>query len=170
MFTKHVLIAKLAGCRHDVVDDHAEHLGGELRGCDLGELDPISGGQHDEIAVRHYIDELAAVAPREIGGWVGVGHPPQHAVCDPLQWAYDGAPGEVRSGDRVHPALGHHARVARPAALQEQLPELQQVPSPQGDSRATVYSAAIDRKSTRLNSSHLVISYAVFCLKKKNNN
>src|SRR5256885_8405333 len=25
----------------------------------------------------------------------------------------------------------------------------------------------IDRKSTRLNSSHLVISYAVFCLKKK---
>src|SRR2546426_7603456 len=28
-------------------------------------------------------------------------------------------------------------------------------------------SPAQDRKSTRLNSSHLVISYAVFCLKKK---
>src|ERR1039457_7460546 len=28
---------------------------------------------------------------------------------------------------------------------------------------------AVDRKSTRLNSSHLVISYAVFCWKKKNN-
>src|SRR2546426_5263485 len=27
--------------------------------------------------------------------------------------------------------------------------------------------SALDRKSTRLNSSHLVISYAVFCLKKK---
>ena len=27
----------------------------------------------------------------------------------------------------------------------------------------------LDRKSTRLNSSHVVISYAVFCLKKKNN-
>src|SRR5688500_19583153 len=27
--------------------------------------------------------------------------------------------------------------------------------------------ASLDRKSTRLNSSHLVISYAVFCLKKK---
>src|SRR2546426_8657821 len=26
---------------------------------------------------------------------------------------------------------------------------------------------SVDRKSTRLNSSHLVISYAVFCLKKK---
>src|SRR5438132_10752223 len=30
-------------------------------------------------------------------------------------------------------------------------------------------AAAQDRKSTRLNSSHTVISYAVFCLKKKNN-
>src|SRR5258708_26714390 len=28
-------------------------------------------------------------------------------------------------------------------------------------------SGAIDRKSTRLNSSHQIISYAVFCLKKK---
>src|SRR5256885_12460849 len=30
-------------------------------------------------------------------------------------------------------------------------------------------AGAADRKSTRLNSSHLVISYAVFCLKKKKN-
>src|SRR5258708_19214676 len=29
---------------------------------------------------------------------------------------------------------------------------------------------ARDRKSTRLNSSHQIISYAVFCLKKKKNN
>src|SRR5256885_9489712 len=32
----------------------------------------------------------------------------------------------------------------------------------------TSVNEEIDRKSTRLNSSHLVISYAVFCLKKKN--
>src|SRR5205807_10329681 len=31
-------------------------------------------------------------------------------------------------------------------------------------------TAIRDRKSTRLNSSHLVISYAVFCLKKKKKN
>src|SRR5256885_12184705 len=31
----------------------------------------------------------------------------------------------------------------------------------------TTRSTQLDRKSTRLNSSHLVISYAVFCLKKK---
>src|SRR2546426_7072918 len=36
-------------------------------------------------------------------------------------------------------------------------------PNKKGDHRAT----GLDRKSTRLNSSHLVISYAVFCLKKK---
>src|SRR3989454_5107363 len=30
-----------------------------------------------------------------------------------------------------------------------------------------VVESSVDRKSTRLNSSHLVISYAVFCLKKK---
>src|SRR5256885_3593831 len=35
--------------------------------------------------------------------------------------------------------------------------------------RGVVVPANKDRKSTRLNSSHLVISYAVFCLKKKKN-
>ena len=32
---------------------------------------------------------------------------------------------------------------------------------------ATLVTSLADRKSTRLNSSHTVISYAVFCLKKK---
>src|SRR5207253_9499531 len=32
---------------------------------------------------------------------------------------------------------------------------------------ATFFLPAVDRKSTRLNSSHVAISYAVFCLKKK---
>src|SRR2546426_7148778 len=42
-------------------------------------------------------------------------------------------------------------------------------PTPLADSATAFTSegAATDRKSTRLNSSHLVISYAVFCLKKK---
>src|SRR2546426_5417930 len=35
------------------------------------------------------------------------------------------------------------------------------------DSRSFQEPSELDRKSTRLNSSHLVISYAVFCLKKK---
>src|SRR5216683_3729464 len=42
-------------------------------------------------------------------------------------------------------------------------------PPPAGHSAARRPRLARDRKSTRLNSSHDQISYAVFCLKKKNN-
>src|SRR5258708_4295640 len=44
-------------------------------------------------------------------------------------------------------------------------------PQPKSGSRlasALVSKSRLDRKSTRLNSSHQIISYAVFCLKKKN--
>src|SRR5256885_5859786 len=39
--------------------------------------------------------------------------------------------------------------------------------SPGIQTSSHISQSASDRKSTRLNSSHLVISYAVFCLKKK---
>src|SRR5437879_10551301 len=46
-------------------------------------------------------------------------------------------------------------------------------PAPQlnapAESRSAELASAPDRKSTRLNSSHRCISYAVFCLKKKTN-
>src|SRR5256885_7222535 len=45
-------------------------------------------------------------------------------------------------------------------------PAHQQVSIP-GGHRVRPVCCPTDRKSTRLNSSHLVISYAVFCLKKK---
>src|SRR2546426_2546210 len=55
-----------------------------------------------------------------------------------------------RSQAAVHPdVLLRHHRVREPAL---------------GERAARL---GADRKSTRLNSSHLVISYAVFCLKKK---
>src|SRR5699024_11631999 len=41
------------------------------------------------------------------------------------------------------------------------------VPDPGGGAVGQLDLAAGDRKSTRLNSSHVSISYAVFCLKKK---
>src|SRR5256885_3987947 len=59
----------------------------------------------------------------------------------------DGA--EHLEGGRVEPVVG---AVGQPA----------------GDLHQLVRAVA-DRKSTRLNSSHLVISYAVFCLNKKTN-
>src|SRR5256885_2593782 len=41
------------------------------------------------------------------------------------------------------------------------------VPDYKADEDPSLGMGPLDRKSTRLNSSHLVISYAVFCLKKK---
>src|SRR3989475_8620046 len=56
------------------------------------------------------------------------------------------APGALDVGLIRLRAVGDVARIAHPPAV------------------------ALDRKSTRLNSSHSQISYAVFCLKKKKNN
>src|SRR5205814_9670773 len=68
---------------------------------------------------------------------------------------------------RLRPLRRRVADLAYPAILQpghdgEQGQQAQQQPHPGGQIRSP------DRKSTRLNSSHLGISYAVFCLKKKN--
>src|SRR5437868_8140236 len=56
---------------------------------------------------------------------------------------------------------GDHTRAAR--LLEESLSIFRDL----GDQVGIAQNA--DRKSTRLNSSHVSISYAVFCLKKKNN-
>src|SRR2546426_7326329 len=48
-------------------------------------------------------------------------------------------------------------------------PDGARVPLVHARAMRDVESQPSDRKSTRLNSSHLVISYAVFCLKKKKN-
>src|SRR5437867_10723605 len=62
-----------------------------------------------------------------------------------------------RSSDLRQSARAIRQRVRRRAGVQEG--------SPKG-----WRAAGEDRKSTRLNSSHRTISYAVFCLKKKKNN
>src|SRR5438034_4202386 len=56
-----------------------------------------------------------------------------------------------------HDDLGHHGREGIPRTVEGSV-----LPWSSGRPRG------LDRKSTRLNSSHTVISYAVFCLKKKN--
>src|SRR3712207_8244909 len=63
-----------------------------------------------------------------------------------------GVPGRVRPGRAAgHQLLGGGAALRLPAAVA---------------ARDAGPAAAGDRKSTRLNSSHANISYAVFCLKK----
>src|SRR2546426_4951343 len=67
-----------------------------------------------------------------------------------------------RSG--IHIVHAHHshdhwlALIARPILADRRRPRV-----------VRTFHNLRDRKSTRLNSSHLVISYAVFCLKKKKN-
>src|SRR5690554_7597471 len=57
--------------------------------------------------------------------------------------------------------------ISLPVGMSEKgLPIAVQFSSAHGDER-TLLELALDRKSTRLNSSHVRISYAVFCLKKK---
>src|SRR5438132_3710619 len=66
-----------------------------------------------------------------------------------------------RSRDRQ----AHVQGGARPARLAALAARLQHGRPPAAPARRAEQVA--DRKSTRLNSSHTVISYAVFCLKKK---
>src|SRR2546426_4670341 len=72
-------------------------------------------------------------------------------------------------------SLGHRRAAQDVAALQDERPQSRpgQVCGADQPVVAAAHDHSVvapgqDRKSTRLNSSHLVISYAVFCLKKKN--
>src|SRR5690606_41822005 len=77
-----------------------------------------------------------------------------------------------RSSD-LHPGRGHREhrhRRPRHAARRRQEPRLGDAGGGTGRLRARARrDGPEDRKSTRLNSSHVKISYAVFCLKKKVN-
>src|SRR5688500_19720138 len=81
----------------------------------------------------------------------------------------------------LHDALPIFRHLYRPTVLGDVLPFVfagNPVQAEEGNNRTKIINeivsseifgadASRDRKSTRLNSSHLVISYAVFCLKKK---
>src|SRR3712207_7667912 len=73
---------------------------------------------------------------------------------------HDALPIYVRVGDHLQPdGVGLHIHVG---VLASQPVIEESLAGPEG--------TGADRKSTRLNSSHANISYAVFCLKKKNPN
>src|SRR3712207_8469837 len=63
----------------------------------------------------------------------------------------------------LHPRL----TVVRHPLVQHKLTLLRQRETSTGEFRRLAREISLDRKSTRLNSSHANISYAVFCLKKK---
>src|SRR6267143_4341941 len=82
-------------------------------------------------------------------------------------------PGDIvglrrRAETRSRAALLERHRPPRPGDSLYLLGELQIDVAVQQDVVPVPQPAGADRKSTRLNSSHSSISYAVFCLKKKN--
>src|SRR5256885_9571357 len=78
----------------------------------------------------------------------------------------------IQTHDPSHPVYTALRSHDYPAFAARQLRERRDAGMPpfafQAIVRADARTQEADRKSTRLNSSHLVISYAVFCLKKKN--
>src|SRR5207253_6282997 len=86
-----------------------------------------------------------------------------------------GRPAAIEIVSAAPPAAGATSIVRRdavPADRATSRPSGDSTPFGSGSSRRPVPSSWIsyrcgDRKSTRLNSSHVAISYAVFCLKKK---
>src|SRR5258708_14709755 len=74
-------------------------------------------------------------------------------------------PAEPKSLRTPHRIQAETAAINAPEALhsQELLATIRR-----GEPQRAVKAQGKDRKSTRLNSSHQIISYAVFCLKKKN--
>src|SRR5256885_9385939 len=67
----------------------------------------------------------------------------------------------------LHDALPICSASSPSSTWAEQPAASEPAPRPRRDPLPSAAGPAGDRKSTRLNSSHLVISYAVFCLKKK---
>src|SRR3712207_8145897 len=100
----------------------------------------------------------------------------QAAGCAPIARAFESGAKEVREWE--HPVETAASSIADPlrgypedgtrtlSVVRESGGEAVAV-SEEETRRATIELARSDRKSTRLNSSHANISYAVFCLKKK---
>src|SRR3712207_2919882 len=102
--------------------------------------------------------ELVAAGIVEDTGWTIFGA--QSAGCDPIATAFD------EGWDVVKPVkptgIAKSLNIGNPADGPYALDAIRRT----GGAVARVGDEEIDRKSTRLNSSHANISYAVFCLKK----
>src|SRR5688572_15832285 len=131
--------------RNAVPDEHRDNADDEF----VDRVFVEKGG--DEVAATHQPDILAALLAK-----------PAHELADRTAdelHPFRGVGGCRRPGeDDGAPLLGVERR-SQPQAL------LVSLSSEHG--RVDGLYEGVDRKSTRLNSSHSQISYAVFCLKKK---
>src|SRR3712207_9227061 len=118
-------------------------------------------------------------------GYMGVGGPyllSRDAIDVPVPYRLGAYRGEVRSRIRLAKPLRPDVVAAQDWRQETSLHRIcaecidhradkvsAHKRNPRGVGRETLLLKDIDRKSTRLNSSHANISYAVFCLKKKKN-
>src|SRR5256885_10821434 len=98
---------------------------------------------------------------------------PPRSTLFPYTTLFRSAPATIQAAQGKAAAKGEHPARLADAYKKNVIPQLMkdfgyknpmQVPKME---KIVVNMGLGDRKSTRLNSSHLVISYAVFCLKKK---
>src|SRR5690606_40485938 len=91
---------------------------------------------------------------------------------DPVQRQFGAEPGLLQAPGHLARHVAAAGQAVGAAGVVEQAPAAAQHPRQLTIELLRVQLAgdaeARDRKSTRLNSSHVKISYAVFCLKKKN--
>src|SRR5690349_5287951 len=135
-------------------DEDEEEDGTDARGESLASAARLLSENRTEFSLRWpVIDDCAATAPdfRAAGAALAATAPPP-------------PPPPANRPPSSSPAL---ARAEDDAAAAAAAPPNRSLPAPSSSSppRAANRSRASDRKSTRLNSSHVEISYAVFCLK-----
>src|SRR5256885_8165351 len=132
----------------------ALHLGRGARGEDE---------QRSELLVRCLEPALGLHADVPEPLPVGAAQHDREIAIEPIL-RHQRIPGEALA----HPIReGDHVALERERARRACERELDALSERVRGARPRRERAAPDRKSTRLNSSHLVISYAVFCLKKK---
>src|SRR2546430_11334693 len=125
-------------------DGDVAHCAGGLADCLCPEIHPA---QYPAAGtVRQAVGARRSIAATSQGGIT-----PVHRTAQPLYF--------LGSLDQLHSDRSQRTRHRRPAGAYL---ALFWVPAP-------IVCRSLDRKSTRLNSSHSQISYAVFCLKKKKN-
>src|SRR5690606_11315861 len=118
----------------------------EYRGYDSAGIAVMNGSSVARLRRLGKVQELQnALDEQPLKGPTGISH---------TRWATHGAPSEVNA--HPHMSRGDIALVHN--GIIENHEELRAALKEQG--------FELDRKSTRLNSSHVKISYAVFCLKK----
>src|SRR2546426_5224110 len=90
------------------------------------------------------------------------------AITYPAATSEVEAEGGLGLAEQQHPRLATLARSRDVGMVRTEVGAVEPGVMCRQELREAALHGAVDRKSTRLNSSHLVISYAVFCLKKKN--